>query len=159
MNIDWNSVVSVFTAIGVFVAAYELRVSSKIAQSEFEDSIDQQYRELAKGIPVDALIGKSVSDEKKELTRELIYNYLDLCNEQTFLRKNKRSKWGQVLYFVLLIKRLTVVKYRLSLVESSIFSKRTKPEYKIQDPLIPKTGLPWDALRDASCALSKALHI
>jgi len=92
MNIDWNSIVSIFTAIGVLVAAFQLRVSSKIAQSEFEDSIDQQYRELAKGIPVDALIGKTVSSDKIELTRELIYNYLDLCNEQIFLRKKKRVR-------------------------------------------------------------------
>ena len=92
MNIDWNSIVSIFTAIGVLVAAFQLRVSSKIAQSEFEDSIDQQYRELAKGIPVDALIGKSVSSDQVMLTRELIYNYLDLCNEQVFLRKKKRVR-------------------------------------------------------------------
>ena len=94
MNIDWNSLVSIATAIGVLLAAFQLRISSKIAQSEFEDSIDQQYRDLARGIPVDALIGKSVSEDKKELTRELIYNYLDLCNEQTFLRKNKRVRKG-----------------------------------------------------------------
>jgi len=92
MSIDWNSIVSIFTAVGVLVAAFQLRVSSKIAQSEFEDSIDQQYRELTKGIPVDALIGKSVTAEKKDHTRELIYNYLDLCNEQIFLRKNRRVR-------------------------------------------------------------------
>ena len=67
-------------------------MSSKIAQSEFEDSIDQQYRELAKDIPVDALIGKTVDEDKAEFTRELIYNYLDLCNEQIFLRKKKRVR-------------------------------------------------------------------
>lgn len=92
MIIDWNSLVSIATAIGVFIAAFQLRASSKIAQSEFEDSIDQQYRVLAKDIPVDALIGRAVSEEKKELTRELIYNYLDLCNEQIFLRKKKRVR-------------------------------------------------------------------
>jgi len=92
MTIDWNSLVSICTAVGVLVAAFQLRVSSKIAQTEFEDSIDQQYRELAKGIPVDALIGKTVREEKSELTRELIYNYLDLCNEQIFLRKKKRVR-------------------------------------------------------------------
>lgn len=91
-SVDWNSIVSVFTMLGVLVAAFQLRVSSKIAQSEFEDSIDQQYRELAKGIPVDALIGREVSLDKKELTRELIYNYLDLCNEQIFLRKKGRVR-------------------------------------------------------------------
>ena len=92
LNIDWNSIVSIFTAVGVLIAAFQLRVSSKIAQTEFEDSIDQQYRELAKGIPVDALIGKEVSLDKKEMTRELIYNYLDLSNEQIFLRKKKRIR-------------------------------------------------------------------
>ena len=92
MNIDWNSLVSVATAVGVLIAAFQLRTSSKIAQSEFEDSIDQQYRDLARGIPVDALIGKRVSEDKKEMTRELIYNYLDLCNEQIFLRRKKRIR-------------------------------------------------------------------
>lgn len=92
MNIDWDSLVSVATAIGVLVAAFQLRTNSKIAQSEFEDSIDQQYRDLARGIPVDALIGKSVSEDKKEMARELIYNYLDLCNEQVFLRRKKRVR-------------------------------------------------------------------
>ena len=92
MNIDWDSLVSIATAIGVLLAAFQLRISSKIAQSEFEDSIDQQYRDLARGIPVDALIGKNVSEDKKELTRELIYNYLDLCNEQIFLRRKKRIR-------------------------------------------------------------------
>jgi len=92
MIIDWNSIISVFTAIGVLLAAFQLRVSSNIAQSEFEDSIDQQYRQLAKDIPVDVLIGKTVTPDKIENTRELIYNYLDLCNEQVFLRKKKRVR-------------------------------------------------------------------
>ncbi len=91
-SIDWGSIVSVFTMLGVLVAAFQLRVSSKIAQSEFEDSIDQQYRDLTKGIPVDALIGREVSQDKKEFTRELIYNYLDLCNEQIFLRRKGRVR-------------------------------------------------------------------
>lgn len=90
--IDWASIASIATAVAVFIAAFELRESQKIAQTQFEDSLDQQYRELAKGIPVDALIGKTVSEDKKEPTRELIYNYLDLCNEQIFLRKKKRIR-------------------------------------------------------------------
>jgi hypothetical protein len=92
MTIDWNSLVSLATAAGVLIAAFQLRISSKIAQTEFEDSIDQQYRQLSKDIPVDALIGKSVSEEKKDMTRELVYNYLDLCNEQIFLRKRRRIR-------------------------------------------------------------------
>ncbi|MFT7560501.1 MAG: hypothetical protein ACI93R_002421 [Flavobacteriales bacterium] len=44
-------------------------------------------------MPVDALIGKTVSQAQESETRELIFNYLDLCNEQIFLRKkNKIAK-------------------------------------------------------------------
>jgi hypothetical protein len=78
---------------GVIIAAIQLRASSKISQAQFEDSIDQQYRDLARGIPVDALIGKNVQEHQRELARELIYNYLDLSNEQIFLRKKKRIKF------------------------------------------------------------------
>jgi hypothetical protein len=87
--VNWDTVAAVGTAIGVTVAAWQIRESRKLAQSTFEDSLDQQYRELAHGIPVDALLGKEI-DEMDSETRELIYNYLDLCNEQLFLRKRKR---------------------------------------------------------------------
>lgn len=92
MTFYLNLVVSLATMIGVFIAAFQLFTSSRISQAQFEDTIDQQYRDLARGIPVDALIGKYVEESKKELTRELIYNYLDLSNEQIFLRKKKRIK-------------------------------------------------------------------
>ena len=48
-------------------------------------------------IPVDALIGQPITHKKEEL-RKIIYNYLDLCNEQTYLRQKKRvskSRWKE----------------------------------------------------------------
>ncbi len=87
---NWDTIAAVATAIGVFLAAWQFRENAKLAQSAFEDSLDQQYRALLKEIPVDALIGEQVLESKKNETRELIYNYLDLCNEQIFLRKRKR---------------------------------------------------------------------
>ena len=86
----WNTIAAIATAIGVAVAAWQIRESRKLTQSSFEDSLDQQYRDLAHGIPVDALIGKEIAESQEHETRELIYNYLDLCNEQTFLRKKNR---------------------------------------------------------------------
>jgi hypothetical protein len=86
----WNTIAAIATAIGVAVATWQIRESRKLSQSSFEDSLDQQYRQLAHGIPVDALIGKNVDRSVEGETRELIYNYLDLCNEQTFLRKKNR---------------------------------------------------------------------
>lgn len=90
MHFDWNTVASFATALGVGVAAWQIWEGRKLSQTTFEDSLDQQYRNLVKEIPVDVLLGKPVQDNKKNETREIIYNYLDLCNEQAFLRKKKR---------------------------------------------------------------------
>jgi len=90
MNWDWNTIASIATALGVGFAVWQFRDSKKLAQSTFEDSLDQQYRALAMAIPVDALIGKIIPEQRKEEVRELIYNYLDLSNEQISLRKNNR---------------------------------------------------------------------
>ncbi len=92
MIFSWNTLASFATAILVGVGVWEIRQGSAIAQAQFEDSLDQQYRNLSKGIPVDALIGKEVPDNKWPEARELIYNYLDLCNEQVFLRQKRRVR-------------------------------------------------------------------
>ncbi len=86
----WDTLAAIATAIGVFIGVWHIREGRKLAQSSFEDSLDQQYRELSRDIPVDALIGKAAPEYKRQETRELVYNYLDLCNEQIFLRKKNR---------------------------------------------------------------------
>jgi hypothetical protein len=95
---DLKTVASLATAIGVCIAAWQIWESRKLAQTSFEDGLDQQYRNLAMDIPVDALIGKPINDNKKDDLREIIYNYLDLCNEQTYLRQKKRiskNRWKE----------------------------------------------------------------
>ena len=92
MYIDWSTIASVATAFLVAIGVWEIRQGSRIAQAQFEDSLDQQFRDLAKDIPVDALIGKPVRDDQWQEARELIYNYLDLCNEQVFLRKKRKIR-------------------------------------------------------------------
>jgi len=95
---NWDTIASVATAVGVCIAAWQIWASRKLAQSSFEDSLDQQYRKLAMDIPVDALIGKPINDDKKDDLREIIYNYLDLCNEQAYLWQKKRvskNRWKE----------------------------------------------------------------
>lgn len=94
---NWETVGSLATAIGVGIAAWQIGESKKLAQTSFEDGLDQQYRKLIMDIPVDALIGQPITNKKEEL-REIIYNYLDLCNEQTYLRQKKRvskNRWKE----------------------------------------------------------------
>jgi hypothetical protein len=54
--VDWNTIASVATAIGVAIGVWQIREGAKIAQAQFEDALDQQYRSLAEDIPVDALL-------------------------------------------------------------------------------------------------------
>ncbi|OUS30505.1 hypothetical protein A9Q99_06005 [Gammaproteobacteria bacterium 45_16_T64] len=97
MVVDWNVVSSIATAagsiatgVGVLFGAWQIRLSKKQAQAEFEDHLDQQYRILSMDIPVDVLIGKEPKAEEKAMVRELVYNYLDLSNEQVYLRAKGR---------------------------------------------------------------------
>ncbi len=87
---NWDSIASIATSIGVLIAAWQLREARRVAQTTFEDSFDQQYRELSMKIPVDSLLGKETPENKISEAREVIYNYLDLCNEQISLRKKNR---------------------------------------------------------------------
>jgi hypothetical protein len=96
--INWDSLVSIATAIGVGIAAWQIWESRKLTSAAFEDSFDQQYRELSYSIPVDALLGKVLDPKNEEQAREAVYNYLDLCNEQVYQRAMKKvssQRWHE----------------------------------------------------------------
>lgn len=101
MVIDWNIISSVATALaslatalGVCFGAWQIKVGKEQAQATFEDSLDQQYRSLSMELPVSVLIGEPVVENDRMRVRELIFNYLDLANEQVYLRaKGRISKY------------------------------------------------------------------
>jgi len=92
MNEILKSLPSVGTAIGVFIAAWQLWRTKQQAVTSFEDRLTREYRKLAQEIPMDALLGKELPDKIFEKVREQIYNYIDLSNEQIFLRKQGRIR-------------------------------------------------------------------
>lgn len=97
MDLDWEVVSSIATAVGSLVTAvgvgfgaWQIKISKDQAQSAFEDSLDQQYRSLSMALPVNILIGAPVKPQQRNEIRELVFNYLDLCNEQVYLRAKGR---------------------------------------------------------------------
>ena len=85
------SVVSnVATAIGVAVAAYQLRSNRKQSVTTFEDSLTVQYRQIASSLPLNALLGEALKPDEHRDHLKYFYRYFDLCNEQAFLHKNGR---------------------------------------------------------------------
>jgi hypothetical protein len=98
--ISLTDAASAATALGVVLAAVALFLQRGQARTQFEDAIVRQYRELIKpSLVLDTLLAplldKRPDDEQARL--RYIYSYLDLCNEQVFLRaigRISRSTWG-----------------------------------------------------------------
>lgn len=85
-----SAVASIATAIAVVVAAWQLVLSQRQAVTTFEDSLSKEYRDLASKLPVKALLGDPLSEEEFSRHFDELYHYLDLCNEQAFLKKSGR---------------------------------------------------------------------
>ena len=94
---DWNEesikmFASIATAIGVGIAAYQLWQSKQQSVASFEDNFTRQYREIIQRIPVKALLNEPLSDNDFQAALNEIYNYIDLTNEQIFLRRQNRIR-------------------------------------------------------------------
>jgi hypothetical protein len=91
---SWTDIVglvtSIVTAIGVIVAARQLTLSKRQTRTQFEDDLAREYRELVERIPVKALLGEALEHEEYEKNLHLFYRYIDLSNEQVFLRQMER---------------------------------------------------------------------
>jgi hypothetical protein len=96
MLVDWSVVGSIGTALAVLVAAWQVRRSTEQARTNFEDELAKEYRQLARGIPPEALLGGELPQERFESAFGTLYHYLDLTNQQVFLRMNgriRRATW------------------------------------------------------------------
>lgn len=78
------------TALGVYLAWWQIRESRRQAVTAFEDSMSSQYRNLAQQIPVEALLGEVLEERVYRENLNEFYHYIDLTNEQIFLRTRGR---------------------------------------------------------------------
>lgn len=81
---------TVITAAGIILAFWQLSLSRKQAMTAFEDELTQQYRSILSRLPVEALLGKRLSDDEVRASLSAFYQYFDLSNEQTFLHRRGR---------------------------------------------------------------------
>jgi hypothetical protein len=87
---DLSAVGSIATAVAVFVAAWQVRKNTQQAKTDFEDNLSREYRDVARSIPVRAHLGQELGKEEFEQAFPWLYQYIDLTNEQIFLRMNGR---------------------------------------------------------------------
>jgi hypothetical protein len=89
MPMDWtalSAIANAITAVGVFAALWQLRVTKVIAQLQFEDALAKEYRDLAAQIPTKVFFGTELNDSEYRLARDEFYRYVDLTNAQVSLR-------------------------------------------------------------------------
>jgi hypothetical protein len=87
-----QAVGAVGTTVGVLFAWRTLRHSERQSLTQFEDEFPREYRELLKSLPVEALLGKKLelSEHEQKKAKRAFFRYVDLCNEEVFLRQNGR---------------------------------------------------------------------
>jgi|ERR1041385_5614009 hypothetical protein len=85
-----TSIGTAITAVGVIVAGWQIRESRRLSRTEFEDGLTHQYREIIKGLPVKALLGDRLTPEELDASLHTFYAYIDLTNDQIFLRQQQR---------------------------------------------------------------------
>lgn len=83
-----SSFADVATTLGVLCAVYQLWLTKKLAKESFEDSFDDDYRQIISKIPMDALLGKELSSSVLETHLIYFYLYFDLCNGQLSLKNS-----------------------------------------------------------------------
>lgn len=92
----FNLLANIATAFGVILAVYQLKVARTQNVVEFEDSLNKEYRELLKELPTDVVLGGDISKEEIVKNINIFYRYIDLTNEQIYLRMRGRiteSTW------------------------------------------------------------------
>src|SRR6266498_1006612 len=88
---DWiTAIASVVTAAGIILAWWQIRLAKQQAVTQFEDGLNSQYREIARRLPIEALLGESLGDRATDECLKEFYHYIDLTNEEVFLRRRHR---------------------------------------------------------------------
>lgn len=65
-------------------------LAKNIAQLQFEDTLEKEYRELVSHIPTKALLDSDLTEDEYRQTFDELFRYFDLSNRQVALRKEGR---------------------------------------------------------------------
>lgn len=90
-----------YVVAGLLLTVYQLKQFEKREKTSLENGLNREYRDIMEGIPVNALLNNEVEDWSSECRPEkarlgAIYPYIDLSNQQIFLRKRGRitkTRW------------------------------------------------------------------
>ena len=94
---------SLATALGVLAVLVELAAGRRQRRTELEDGLSREYRTIAAALPPDALLDRPTTPANlnevpnpgpDEAYLQLFLAYIDLCNQQVFLRMQRRISFA-----------------------------------------------------------------
>jgi hypothetical protein len=85
-----SALAAVVSAGGLLLAFWQLRLMKRMAVTQFEDTLAREYRELAAQLPTKALLGEELTEDEHKKALDEFIHYIDLSNEQVFLRRSRR---------------------------------------------------------------------
>lgn len=94
--IEVSNLVRFATPISAIIVAYQVWQRGKQFTTQFEDDLDEKYRNIIYDLPVDSLLDRSEPSEEYVGELKNYYRYIELCNHQIFLRQKGRitkSTW------------------------------------------------------------------
>jgi len=74
------------------MAWWQIREARQQAASSFEDSLAHEYREIARRLPVAAMLGEPLSEDELQRNLENFFQYLHLSSSQVNLRQRGRIR-------------------------------------------------------------------
>lgn len=90
----WAPIIQALAIIGavatVWLTYQQVKLRKEQATTQFEDELSREYRELARELPVKALLGDELTEDEFDEEFPDLYYYVDLSNEQVFLRFEER---------------------------------------------------------------------
>ena len=71
---------------------FQIWRNAEQTKTTFEDSLTKEYREIIRRIPYKVFVDGKLEGSDKDIAYNEIFNYMDLCNEQIFLRTSGRVR-------------------------------------------------------------------
>jgi hypothetical protein len=81
---------SAATAVALLYTKRQPKAGHDQARTAFEDNLEREYRQIAADIPVRALLGEELASPLSDEVLRVFYRYIDLTNQQVFLRRQER---------------------------------------------------------------------
>jgi hypothetical protein len=91
---NWVEIVtllsSVVTAVGVIIAALQIRLAMKQSKTAFEDGLSSEYRQIVASLPIAVFLGEKLDKETLEKSLPVFFQYFHLSNSQAYMRARRR---------------------------------------------------------------------